>query len=212
MSEKNKKYVLIQTKVSSDTCNRLDRICKDYRFASRYDMMQHLISAFLRHADPESEEIGEADIMPIELAKVFEELQNKSQRINTAAPSAVKGMELVESIQLYRRNGHHGFIASRYTFKDGDLSKTSNNGKILSSVIRKLFPGMHKKLSSLCTSLGDAEANNAISYLLDKADHELIKDNITREIQKEFKQSSEDKHSLCGDKPKGTRSKDIQSI
>lgn len=74
----NQKSVLIQTKISPAIDSRLDRICKEYGFSSKYELLQNLVSAFLKYADPESgeQDISESDRFSLELAKIFTELQN----------------------------------------------------------------------------------------------------------------------------------------
>lgn len=206
----NQKSVLIQTKISPAIDSRLDRICKEYGFSSKYELLQNLVSAFLKYADPESEEqsIGESDRFSLELAKIFTELQNKSRRINRASPNIAKSYILSESIQLYQRPGKHGIVGVKYTFgKDGELVRTESSSKILKSVIGRLFPQMHRRLSSLCLSLGGVALDDAISYLIEVVDHGLSPDHIEREIKEEFNgQSVAEKHvDMTGDKPKRRR-------
>ena len=97
----NQKSVLIQTKISPAIDSRLDRICKEYGFSSKYELLQNLVSAFLKYADPESgeQDISESDRFSLELAKIFTELQNKQGvfrcgqvihpfRVNTIIPTS----------------------------------------------------------------------------------------------------------------------------
>ena len=210
----NQKSVLIQTKISPAIDSRLDRICKEYGFSSKYELLQNLVSAFLKYADPESgeQDISESDRFSLELAKIFTELQNKGLRINRVSSGADKSYILSESIQLYQRPGKHGIVGVKYTFgKDGELVRTENSSKILKSVIGRLFPQMYRRLSSLCLSLGGVALDDAISYLMEVVDHRLLPDHIEREIKEEFNgQSVAEKHvDMTGDKPKRRRDNSI---
>lgn len=57
--KKQLKFVSIQSKVSPETADRIDRIVEEGRFGSRYELMQYLLSAFLKYADKEMEESDE---------------------------------------------------------------------------------------------------------------------------------------------------------
>lgn len=215
MDIQNQKYVLVQTKISPIADSRLERICKEYGFSSKYEILQYLISVFLKYADNEAEEqdVSEEGKLPLELAKMFEELQNKSHRINRASPGSTKLFVLTESIQLYQKAGRHGVIGTKYTFgKDGGFIKTESNSKILKSIISKLYPKMYKRIASLCVTLGGVGIDDAISYLLEETDHRLLPDSIEREVSKEFNQLSvAEKHvDMTGNKPKRTRTDNIE--
>lgn len=75
---------MVQAKVSCDTAERLDNIVKKYGFASRYEVMQYILSAFLTKADPGylNEEEKNRDVIA-EFAKLFEGFENKRNRIIT---------------------------------------------------------------------------------------------------------------------------------
>ena len=69
------KFVSIQSKVSPETAERIDKIVNEYGFGSRYELMQYLLSAFLKYADKEMEESDQLN----EFAKIFEGYQNKKK-------------------------------------------------------------------------------------------------------------------------------------
>lgn len=209
------KYVLVQTKVSPATDDRLERICKEYKFASKYELLQHLISVFLKYADPEAEMESENNDNAVDLAKMFSELQNCGQRVNTAAPNAAKTLVLSEAIQIYQRLGRNGVVAAKYTFgKNGSFTKTENNSRILRSVLRRLFPSLNRELAKICNSLGGVEVDDAIAFLCKQTDSTLSPDLIEREVSNEFQSLSiAEKHvDMTGNKPKRRQSKNINDI
>ena len=210
----NRKTALIQTKVSPQTEDRLNKICDDYNFSSKYEIIQYLISAFLKYADPEGEADG-GDVLPIELAKIFEDLQNKQELINSVAPSAARKFILSEAINLYQSPGSTGTIAAKYTFSaNGDYMKTQSNSQILRTVLVRLFPSMAKSIKSICVSLGNVSYDEAISYLIEQVDGSLKSDGINREIKTAFDSMGlAEKHvDIGGNIPKQTRNKNISNI
>ena len=51
-----KKCVSIQSKVSPTTTKRLDAVVERGKFESKYELLQYLISVFLKFADPDNED------------------------------------------------------------------------------------------------------------------------------------------------------------
>lgn len=214
MKNNNSKYVLVQTKVSPATDKRLERVCQEYKFASKYELLQHLISVFLKYADPESEiDPGQTD-NAIELSKLIEELQNCSRRINTAAPNSSRTLILTEAIQIYQRAGRNGAVSVKYTFgKDGSFSKTESNSKILRTVLWRLFPELSRNLATIAHNLG-VEMDDAIAFLLKQTNNALTQGLIEEEIAKEFAglSTAENHVDMTGNKPKRTRGNDINKL
>ena len=56
-----RKFVSIQSKVSHSTVKRLDAVVERGKFESKYELLQYLISVFLRFADPENEDEDAGD-------------------------------------------------------------------------------------------------------------------------------------------------------
>lgn len=48
------KHVMVQAKISVEAADKLDKIVKEYKFNSRYEVMQYLLSAFIEKADCET--------------------------------------------------------------------------------------------------------------------------------------------------------------
>lgn len=61
------KYVNIMAKVTGRTKERLDAVCVKYHFKSNYELLQYLVSAFLRYAAPDIY----ADADPEEVAQLL---------------------------------------------------------------------------------------------------------------------------------------------
>lgn len=55
--EINRISVQIRTHLYPEEINKLDKIVCDYKFRSRYQLIQTIIRSFLRAADPEEDEV-----------------------------------------------------------------------------------------------------------------------------------------------------------
>lgn len=173
------KFVSIQSKVSPETAERIDRIVKESGFESRYELMQYLLSAFLKYADREME--GSDEIS--EFAKIFEGYQNKKNRIITTKPGGNRGMKLVESINIFSETGRRGYVCKRIVLNGDKESITSNAESAIRSVIRKLFPGIAGYIESVGNDIGECSYMKTLEYIMGRKDS----DDIKKSVEDEFK-------------------------
>lgn len=174
------KFVSIQSKVSPETAERIDRIVKESGFESRYELMQYLLSVFLKYADKEIE--GSDEIS--EFAKIFEGYQNKKNRIITTKPGGNRGMKLVESINIFSEIGRKGYVCKRIVLNGDKESITSNTESVIRSVIRKLFPNIVGHIESIGNDIGECNYMKILEYIMmEKKDS----DDIKRSVEDEFK-------------------------
>ena len=103
MKDKSKlKHISIQSKVSPEAAACLDDIVKKYKFKSRYEVMQYLLTAFLSYVNPDYGESEEIDISYVsELSKVFEDFENKKNRVISTKPRGRKSFRMVGSIYIF---------------------------------------------------------------------------------------------------------------
>ena len=71
-----KKIVKVQSYISKEDNDALERIVKKYNFKSRYQVIKYLIDCFLRVADPEKPN----EPMPQEIEDMFEGYTNAESR------------------------------------------------------------------------------------------------------------------------------------
>ena len=71
-----KKIVKVQSYISKDDNDALERIVNKYNFKSRYQVIKYLIDCFLRIADPEKPK----EPMPQEIEYMFEGYTNAESR------------------------------------------------------------------------------------------------------------------------------------
>ena len=180
------KHVMVQAKVSCDTAERIDNIVKKYGFASRYEVMQYILSAFLTKADPGylNEEEKNRDVIA-EFAKLFEGFENKRNRIITTKPKGVKSLKLVNSIYIFSEVGKKGYVA-RNMKVDAEGVKISNRSNTsISNVIKYLYPKLAEKLDSIGRKIDSNRYEEIIDYILEEMNVKLM-DGIGEEVRSEM--------------------------
>lgn len=192
------KFVSIQSKVSPETAERIDRIVKDGGFESRYELMQYLLTAFLKYADKEMEGTDEVR----EFAKIFEGYQNKKNRIITTKPGGNRSMKLVESINIFSETGKKGYVCKRLVLNGDKESITSNNESAVRSVMRKLFPDIAGYIEGIGSGIGESSYIKILEYIIENKP-----DDIRQGIEDEFKQQSP--AVRYGDTPKRLKHKTV---
>lgn len=172
------KFVSIQSKVSPETAARIDKIVNEYGFGSRYELMQYLLSAFLKYADKEMEESDQLN----EFAKIFEGYQNKKNRIITTRPGGNRNLKLTESINIFSEVGRKGYVCKRIVIAGEKESVTSNSENAVRSIMRKLFPQMAGYIESIGNEIGECNYIKILEYVIEgRAD-----DEAARSIRSDF--------------------------
>ena len=209
MKEKNKlKFISIQSKVSPDTAARIDRIVKRCDFGSRYELMQYLLSAFLKYADKEGEE-EEVNPELYEFAKIFEGFENKKNRIITTKPGGNKALKMTDSINIFTMIGRKGYICKKISIDGEEVHTTTSNERTLVTVIRKLFPQLATEIDNIGSNIGESSFVKIIQELIEQ-NKSSCNDKIVKEITVEFesaKQSTE-----YGNIPKRSRKQTINKL
>ena len=100
-----KKCVSIQSKVSSTTAKRLDAIVERGKFESKYELLQYLITVFLKFADPENEDEDTEAKELEEFAKLFDGWDDYRNRIITTKPQGNRHLQLVDMVCIYSEVG-----------------------------------------------------------------------------------------------------------
>lgn len=176
--KKQLKFVSIQSKVSPATAERIDKIVAECGFESRYELMQYLLSAFLKYADKEVEGGDEMH----EFAKIFEGYENKKSRIITTKPGGNRQLKLVESINVFSEVGRKGYVCKRLVINGEKESITCNSENAMRSIIRKLFPSIAGYIKKVGDDIGECNYIRILEYILDKKNDDEIK----RSINKDF--------------------------
>ena len=167
-----KKYVSIQSKVSPTTAKRLDAVVERGKFESKYELLQYLISVFLKFADPDNEDEDTETKELEEFAKLFDGWDDYRNRIITTKPQGNRHLQLVDMVCIYSEVGKKGYVGKKISFKATETKVTDNVGNVLEVVLKKLYPGIYEKLYNMTEQVEERSISKTLEKLLD----ELLKD------------------------------------
>ena len=208
MSKKDelKKCVSIQSKVSPTTAKRLDAVVERGKFESKYELLQYLISVFLKFADPDNEDEDTEAKELEEFAKLFDGWDDYRNRIITTKPQGNKHLRLTEMICIYSEVGKKGYVGKKISFNATETKVTDNVGNVLEVVLKKLYPGIYEKLYNMTEQVEERSISKTLEKLLD----ELLKDVDSETLARIFAEAkSEIEYSIT---PKRKRHKSINDV
>ena len=156
------KTVMIQSKISVDTSRRLNEIVKKFGFASRYEILQYLISAFLHYADPTTP----ADETLEVLSGIFAGCENPDSRLNTVR-STDGDAEVTDVVSIMHQRGSSAY-SCRWTHMDekGEVESTSA-AVVLDMILARLLPARYDYLRHVADELGSVSVLYALDYLIE---------------------------------------------
>ena len=201
-----RKFVSIQSKVSPSTVKRLDAVVERGKFESKYELLQYLISVFLKFADPENEnEDTEAQELE-EFARLFDGWDDYRQRIITTKPQGNKHLNLTDIVCIYSEVGKKGYVGKKISLNATETRITDNVGNVLDVVLKKLYPVIYEQLHSLTEQVEERSISKALEKLL----IELLKDVDSEALQKIFSDARNEIE--YGNKPVRKRHKGIDDV
>lgn len=160
------KHVMVQAKISVEAADKLDKIVKEYKFNSRYEVMQYLLSAFIEKADCETEYNG-VNTNETELMDIFQRLRAVKDRVNTVKPSAYDDIKRVASVFIYRVTNRRRYVSSCITENGEGMHHSSKKEQVLEEVFRYLYPNLAQRLLVIGRNKGVNGYDNIIKELLD---------------------------------------------
>ena len=208
MSKKDelKKCVSIQSKVSPTTAKRLDAVVERGKFESKYELLQYLISVFLKFADPENEDEDTEGQELAEFARLFDGWDDYRNRIITTKPQGNRHLQLVDMVCIYSEVGKKGYVGKKISFKATETKVTDNVGNVLEVVLKKLYPGIYEKLYNMTEQVEERSISKTLEKLLD----ELLKDVDSETLARIFAEAkSEIEYGIT---PKRKRHKSINDV
>ena len=201
-----KKCVSVQCKVSPTTAKRLDAVVERGKFESKYELLQYLISVFLKFADPDNEDEDTEAKELEEFAKLFDGWDDYRNRIITTKPQGNRHLQLVDMVCIYSEVGKKGYVGKKISFKATETKVTDNVGNVLEVVLKKLYPGIYEKLYNMTEQVEERSISKTLEKLLD----ELLKDVDSETLARIF---AEEKSEIeYGITPKRKRHKSINDV
>ena len=201
-----KKCVSIQSKVSPTTARRLDAVVERGKFESKYELLQYLISVFLKFADPDNEDDDTEAKELEEFAKLFDGWDDYRNRIITTKPQGNRHLQLTDMVCIYSEVGKKGYVGKKISFKATETKVTDNVGNVLDVVLKKLYPSIYERLYELTEQVEE----RSISKTLDKLLNELLKDVDSETLAKIFVDAKGEIE--YGNVPKRKRYKGIEDV
>ncbi len=208
MSKKyeDRKFVSIQSKVSPSTVKRLDSVVERGKFESKYELLQYLISVFLKFADPENED-EDADAQElVEFARLFDGWDDYRQRIITTKPQGNRNLRLTDLVCVYSEVGKKGYVGKKISLNAAETKITTNVGNVLDVVLKKLYPTIYGKLYTLTEQVNE----RSISKTLEKVLDELLKDVDEQTLERMFDEAKNEIE--YGDVPMKKRRRTIADV
>lgn len=183
--------VNIMSKVSPSEARRLDAIVQTYGFRSKYEVLQYLLSAFIRYADCETDNAGD---IPVEVKRIFETVKSDA-RFGLVKPGT--------SAQLRRIICIYGTDAISADVCRGRITKTTTNVAKAYDSVARLSPTLNTSLKKICTQYDMHTYMEASVFAAEKMNMQRDADEISEEIREQNEElSSADKHVRFGVKPK----------
>ena len=201
-----KKCVSIQSKVSPTTAKRLDAVVERGKFESKYELLQYLISVFLKFADPDNEDEDTEAKELEEFAKLFDGWDDYRNRIITTKPQGNRHLQLVDMVCIYSEVGKKGYVGKKISFKATETKVTDNVGNVLEVVLKKLYPGIYEKLYNMTEQVEERSVSKTLEKILD----EVLKDVDSETLARIFAEAkSEIEYGIT---PKRKRHKSINDV
>ena len=182
---------------------RLDAVVERGKFESKYELLQYLISVFLKFADPENEDEDVEGQELAEFARLFDGWDDYRQRIITTKPQGNKHLRLTEMICIYSEVGKKGYVGKKISFNATETKVTDNVGNVLDVILKKLYPGIYERMCELTEQVEE----RSISKALEKILNELLKDVDSETLAKIF--DDEKGEIEYGNTPKRKRQRSI---
>ena len=201
-----RKFVSIQSKVSPSTVKRLDAVVERGKFESKYELLQYLISVFLKYADPDNENEDTESQELIEFARLFDGWDDYRQRIITTKPQGNRHLNLTEIIAIYSEVGKRGYVGKKISLNATETKVSGNVGNVLDIVLKKLYPAMYEKLLALTEQVRERSIGKTLEKVLD----ELTKDTDTATLERMFADARSEIE--YGDTPIRKRHKSVADV
>lgn len=183
MSEK--RYINVMSKISPADAERLDKIRRRAGFKSKYEIVQYLISSFLKHADPGGEPDPSDKLSP-ELARMFEDYEDVGVRTFARPDSDMQRGRLAYVMAFFehRSKGPHMRLV-KVLDSQANISTSTNSHAAVEVALGELFPKQARKLRAIQRRLRLPTLLEAIDVACDRFGARPL-DAIADETEAEF--------------------------
>lgn len=169
MNNRDKKSCMIQCKISAEAAKKIEEVVKRGGFASPYEFLQYLLSAFLRYADPENGNMDDMAEELLDFAKIYEGWENKKNRIITTRPLGNRALKMTESISIFSELGRKGYVCKMISVKGNDIRTTGSIAQALEVLLKKLHPKLAYQMVDIGRNIGEDSLLRVIEYMVEEA-------------------------------------------
>lgn len=198
------KSISIVSKIGPETARRLDRIRQTYGFSSNYEILQFLLSAFLKHADPGGE-AEPPDSACVELGRIFEGYENAASRATISVPNAGKVMTLESLVGMYRIGGRGSTkkAVRLYRMTAGGLTSSINEDDALLAVIGATRPRLAKELEKTRRASAETSILDTVQRVAGRIDETAM------QVADLFRDAADAEAPRYGERSKKIKSKSV---
>lgn len=164
----DKKEYMIQCKVSREVYERLQKKVEEGRMKSIYELLQYLVSSFLKIADTDVE-LDEVSEDLYVFAIMFEGWMNEKNRVVTAKPSGNKELKMTDSINIFSEKGKKGHVCKIIKVNGSEIKTNGSIIAALDILLKKLFPSTYCKMIDIGKNIGEDSVLNVIEYMIGEA-------------------------------------------
>lgn len=164
----DKKEYMIQCKVSREVYERLQKKVEEGRMKSIYELLQYLVSSFLKIADTDVE-LDEVSEDLYVFAIMFEGWMNEKNRVVTAKPSGNKELKMTDSINIFSEKGKKGHVCKMIKVNGSEIKTNGSIIAALDILLKKLFPSTYCKMIDIGKNIGEDSVLNVIEYMIGEA-------------------------------------------
>lgn len=197
----DKKEYMIQCKVSREVYERLQKKVEEGRMKSIYELLQYLVSSFLKVADTDVE-LDEVSEDLYVFAIMFEGWMNEKNRVVTAKPSGNKELKMTDSINIFSEKGKKGHVCKMIKVNGSEIKTNGSIIAALDILLKKLFPSTYCKMIDIGKNIGEDSVLNVIEYMIEEA----AKKGLTEKVNPFFPIYNSNEY---GNVPKRKRKKSI---
>lgn len=164
----DKKEYMIQCKVSREVYERLQKKVEEGRMKSIYELLQYLVSSFLKVADTDVE-LDEVSEDLYVFAIMFEGWMNEKNRVITTKPSGNKELKMTDSINIYSEIGKKSHVCKTIKVNGNEVTTNGSIIVALDILLKKLFPTMYGQLADVGRNIGEDSILGVIEYMIQEA-------------------------------------------
>lgn len=162
------RYAKIVVRINDRAKTRLETIRRKFDFRSNYEIMQYLLTAFLRYADPGGED-AETRQDADDISRLFADLEHVESRVITTRP-VLEAKSLGWAIGGYNISRKKSALARCIRYRPDGINTTDRYDAPLQMVISEMYPRLAAKMDRMIKSKHLHTYEDLLLYALDHID------------------------------------------